>query len=119
MNGIIDKNKRRKYTVSYDFINYDIPTKIVLCRYIEIKMKENNWITVANNPLTGLLLFADLLEEAYMQVKSGTEQQQEELQLRQYMVDTLLKKIAAYVNQQAKGNAQLIYSTGFKTTSVF
>ncbi|MBP8994880.1 MAG: hypothetical protein KBG30_13875 [Bacteroidales bacterium] len=118
MDGIVNKNKSRTYTVSYDFIHYDIPTKIVLCRYIEIKMKENNWMTVANNPLNGLLLVADLMEEAFLQVESGETIQQEELQLRQYMVDTLLKKIAATINQQAKGNAQLIHSMGFKTTSV-
>jgi hypothetical protein len=68
MDGIVNKNKSRTYTVSYDFRHNDIPTKIELCRYIEIKMKENNWMTVANNPLNASLLVADLMQEAFLQV---------------------------------------------------
>jgi len=99
--------------VSLDFIKLPIPAKIVLYRYVILKISKNKSFHTHETTLSSLILFTDVLEMAYLCSLNGSTAEQEVLYLREKVADELFLTMANHVNNIANGNESIIFSSGF------
>ena len=105
-----------RHVVALDFINYNIPTKIVLYRHIIIKISEKNYLNLPNIFIEYMRNYTDALESAYL--KSMSNQNKNDLEIlktKESAADKLFLKVAVHINQSANGSKRIINSYGLKS----
>lgn len=104
-----------KHIVTLDFINYNIPTKIVLYRHIIIKVCKNNHLNLPDIFIEYMRNFTDNLESAYLKsINNKNKNDLKILESKESAVDRLFLKVAAHVNESANGSKRIINSYGFQ-----
>lgn len=108
-------NNMNKYIVALDFINFDIPKKIVLYRYIIKQVCMNNYLNLPDIFIEHMKEYTDSLESAFLYtINNLNKYNLEILESKESAVDKLFLKVAADVNESANGSKYFINSNGFQ-----
>ncbi len=112
LSHIIKLNNMSRYKVSYNFLHFNTPTKIVLYRLILIKISENEELQLSEVFYTKLEKYVNQLEKSYLWA-TDDRTEQNVLKIKEKATDLLFSKVAKHINEVAKGNRKLIFRSGF------
>jgi uncharacterized protein YcbK (DUF882 family) len=104
------------YTISYSFINFSTPIKIVFYRLIIIKISDNKKIQCPEVSISNLKEFTDALEKSYLWSSEETTKPHI-LQIQETATDRLFIKLARHINDVSRSSKQLIFSSGYRAVA--